>query len=144
MSETIEATEPRNATRAARIAAIMPAYIATLGDASKPDDPDTLRDLLTDALHYANTTFGEGQVVELLADVLRNFSSEAQHVAAATAGDTLDELLPEKPEPLLRVFYVCPINFCGETWEEEYESACDSTCPKCGTENIEADRWEEI
>lgn len=52
--------------------------------------------------------------------------------------DFKDAEAPE-PEPMLRVFYVCPK--CENEWEEEWTSACDSECPKCGTENIEADRF---
>lgn len=42
----------------------------------------------------------------------------------------------EEDEDDLTVRYRCPK--CGEKWEEEYTSACDSECGKCGTENISA------
>lgn len=46
------------------------------------------------------------------------------------------------PSPWFRIFYKCPE--CAEEWEEEWSSACDSECPKCGTENIECDRYEDM
>lgn len=50
--------------------------------------------------------------------------------------------VPAEPAQLLRVFYVCPR--CSHEWDEEYSCACDSECPECNLENIEADRWEDI
>lgn len=56
--------------------------------------------------------------------------------------NALAKMDEEPAETMKRIFYVCPK--CEEKWEEEYTSACDSECPKCGTENIEATQWEEI
>ena len=39
------------------------------------------------------------------------------------------------------IYYECPD--CGHLWQEEYECACDSTCPECGTRNIQALEWED-
>ena len=44
-------------------------------------------------------------------------------------------------ERLLLVKYKCPD--CGHEWEEQYESACDSECPSCDAQNIEALSWTE-
>lgn len=37
--------------------------------------------------------------------------------------------------------YKCPK--CSAEWEEEWDCACDSECPECGLENIEALDCEE-
>ena len=44
-------------------------------------------------------------------------------------------------EPLLLVRYECPT--CGHKWKEEWFSACDSECPRCGEGDISALSWEE-
>ena len=42
----------------------------------------------------------------------------------------------------LLIEYTCPD--CGHEWQETYECACDSECPKCGTRNISAAHWAEL
>jgi predicted Zn-ribbon and HTH transcriptional regulator len=48
----------------------------------------------------------------------------------------------EENEPMLLISYKCPK--CQHEWQEEWTSACDSECPECETDNIEALDWEEI
>jgi hypothetical protein len=43
---------------------------------------------------------------------------------------------------MLSIRYICPA--CGEDWEEVWECACDSECPKCGARNVEAHEWNEV
>jgi hypothetical protein len=44
-------------------------------------------------------------------------------------------------QTMLDIKYVCPN--CGHEWEEQWSSACDSECPECDTDNIEATSWED-
>jgi hypothetical protein len=43
---------------------------------------------------------------------------------------------------MLEITYRCPD--CGHTWNEVYESACDSECPECGAGEITALSWVEL
>jgi predicted Zn-ribbon and HTH transcriptional regulator len=51
------------------------------------------------------------------------------------------EASQNEDEPLLDIEYRCPE--CGHEWQEQWTSACDSECPKCGTEDITALDWNE-
>ena len=55
-----------------------------------------------------------------------------------------DEDKPDPPpeEIELEVTYRCPK--CDTVWHEEKDTACDSECPNCETENITALSWKEI
>ena len=48
---------------------------------------------------------------------------------------------PEYGKGLLN-YYECPQ--CGTTWEDEWDCACNDTCPACGTREIEPHHWEEL
>lgn len=52
------------------------------------------------------------------------------------------EKTPQEPERVFLISYQCPE--CEHEWEEEYECACNSECPKCGTTDIEASDYEQI
>lgn len=39
-------------------------------------------------------------------------------------------------------YYECPQ--CGTTWEDEWDCACNDTCPACGTREIEPHHSEEL
>jgi len=43
---------------------------------------------------------------------------------------------------MLLIHYKCPK--CFNEWDEEYECACDSTCPACECDDITAWSWEPI
>jgi hypothetical protein len=53
-------------------------------------------------------------------------------------GETCEEASGLEPDLLIQ--YQCPN--CKTPWEEVYTSACDSECPSCGLECIEALSWE--
>lgn len=46
-----------------------------------------------------------------------------------------------EPAQWLSILYVCPR--CAHEWHEEWSCACDSECPECNLENIEATEWED-
>ena len=48
---------------------------------------------------------------------------------------------PEYGKGLLN-YYECPQ--CGTTWEDEWDCACNDTCPACGTREIEPHHSEEL
>jgi hypothetical protein len=64
----------------------------------------------------------------------------AEHFSDLDAQDEYEASQTEA-ERLLDINYRCPV--CGHEWQETYTSACDSECPKCGTENITALDWSE-
>jgi predicted Zn-ribbon and HTH transcriptional regulator len=51
-------------------------------------------------------------------------------------------VLQLEEETLYRIQYICPN--CGHEWEEEYSCACDSECPNCECQNIQASSYEEV
>jgi rubrerythrin len=48
---------------------------------------------------------------------------------------------PEYGKGILN-YYECPQ--CGTTWEDEWDCACNDTCPACGTREIEPHHSEEL
>lgn len=40
------------------------------------------------------------------------------------------------------IHYTCPT--CKHSWTEEWDSACDSTCPECDCDNITPLSWEDL
>lgn len=53
----------------------------------------------------------------------------------------LEDYTPPADEgETLTVYYTCPK--CDHSWEEEWDCACDSECPECGTENISPFEYE--
>lgn len=73
---------------------------------------------------------------ELLSDCDEN---HARSIARQLA-DQFAELDAEDEERLLNIEYRCPN--CGHEWEEQWSCACDSECPKCGTQDISALSWD--
>lgn len=51
------------------------------------------------------------------------------------------EYEPEYGKGILN-YYECPQ--CGTAWEDEWDCACNDTCPACGTREIEPHHWEEL
>ena len=45
-------------------------------------------------------------------------------------------------ETIFKIQYTCPN--CSKSWDDVHSCACDATCPKCGTKNIQALSYEEI
>lgn len=53
-----------------------------------------------------------------------------------------EEAFAYDEERLLNIEYRCPN--CGHEWQEQWSCACDSQCPECGLQNIEALSWDEV
>lgn len=45
-------------------------------------------------------------------------------------------------QPMFEIDYRCPS--CGHEWREEWSCACDSECPECAQNDVEARDWREL
>jgi hypothetical protein len=80
---------------------------------------------------------------ELRAHDLTDPDSESTmaEIEAALAGQAIPPSGETETEPMLTVSYECP--HCGECWDEQWTSACNSDCGNCGQGDVQPLEWRE-